>query len=264
MHVTLCDVGPRDGLQNEPETLAPDVRADLVRRLAAAGLPRIEAVSFVSGRARAADGGRGGGRRGGGRGRRRALRARPQRARLGAAGGDAARPRQRHARGHGDVQPAQRQRDRSRRRPRASSGSSPSPTGPRRRRSAARSAARSRATSIPVSSPISPSGSSRPGAGEVVLADTIGVATPRPVARLVERVSILGVPVGGHFHDTRHTGVACAWAAVEAGATRARRVRRRSRRLPVRAARDRQRRHRGRALPARPRAASRPASTSTR
>ena len=57
------------------------------------------------------------------------------------------------------------------------------------------------------------------GAGEVVLADTIGVATPRPVARLVERVSILGVPVGGHFHDTRHTGVACAWAAVEAGAT---------------------------------------------
>ena len=57
------------------------------------------------------------------------------------------------------------------------------------------------------------------GAGEVVLADTIGVATPRPVARLVERVSILGVAVGGHFHDTRHTGVASAWAAVEAGAT---------------------------------------------
>ena len=52
-----------------------------------------------------------------------------------------------------------------------------------------------------------------------MLADTIGVATPRPVARLVERVSILGVPVGGHFHDTRHTGVACAWSAVEAGAT---------------------------------------------
>ena len=45
--VTLCDVGPRDGLQNEPETLAPAVRADLVNRLAAAGLPRVEAVSFV-------------------------------------------------------------------------------------------------------------------------------------------------------------------------------------------------------------------------
>jgi isopropylmalate/homocitrate/citramalate synthase len=39
------------------------------------------------------------------------------------------------------------------------------------------------------------------------------------VARLVERVAILGVPVGGHFHDTRHTGVACAWASVEAGAS---------------------------------------------
>ena len=47
MRITLCDVGPRDGLQNEPETLEPSVRAELVRRLAAIGLPRIEAVSFV-------------------------------------------------------------------------------------------------------------------------------------------------------------------------------------------------------------------------
>jgi hydroxymethylglutaryl-CoA lyase/(R)-citramalyl-CoA lyase len=45
--VTLCDVGPRDGLQNEPETLAPALRAELVNRLAAAGLARVEAVSFV-------------------------------------------------------------------------------------------------------------------------------------------------------------------------------------------------------------------------
>src|SRR5438270_3318805 len=47
MALTLCDVGPRDGLQNEPETLAPAVRADLVNRLAAAGLARIECASFV-------------------------------------------------------------------------------------------------------------------------------------------------------------------------------------------------------------------------
>ncbi|MGH2972083.1 MAG: hydroxymethylglutaryl-CoA lyase [Gaiellaceae bacterium] len=47
MRLTLCDIGPRDGLQNEPESLAPAVRADLIGRLAAAGLPRIEAVSFV-------------------------------------------------------------------------------------------------------------------------------------------------------------------------------------------------------------------------
>ena len=47
MRVILCDVGPRDGLQNEPEALPPETRAELVERLAAAGLPRIEAVSFV-------------------------------------------------------------------------------------------------------------------------------------------------------------------------------------------------------------------------
>jgi isopropylmalate/homocitrate/citramalate synthase len=47
MRVLLCDVGPRDGLQNEPEVLPPATRAELVDRLAAAGIPRIEAVSFV-------------------------------------------------------------------------------------------------------------------------------------------------------------------------------------------------------------------------
>jgi isopropylmalate/homocitrate/citramalate synthase len=45
--LTLCDVGPRDGLQNEAEVLEPAARAELVNRLAAAGLPRIEAASFV-------------------------------------------------------------------------------------------------------------------------------------------------------------------------------------------------------------------------
>ena len=47
VRVTLCDVGPRDGLQNEPETMPPATRAVLASRLAAAGLPRVEAVSFV-------------------------------------------------------------------------------------------------------------------------------------------------------------------------------------------------------------------------
>ena len=45
--ITVCDVGPRDGLQNEPETLSVETRAELVSRLAVAGLARIEAVSFV-------------------------------------------------------------------------------------------------------------------------------------------------------------------------------------------------------------------------
>jgi isopropylmalate/homocitrate/citramalate synthase len=47
VRVTICDVGPRDGLQNEPEVLPAETRAELVDRLEAAGLPRIEAVSFV-------------------------------------------------------------------------------------------------------------------------------------------------------------------------------------------------------------------------
>jgi isopropylmalate/homocitrate/citramalate synthase len=45
--VTICDVAPRDGLQNEPDTLPPATRAELVNRLAAANVPRIEAASFV-------------------------------------------------------------------------------------------------------------------------------------------------------------------------------------------------------------------------
>jgi hydroxymethylglutaryl-CoA lyase/(R)-citramalyl-CoA lyase len=55
-------------------------------------------------------------------------------------------------------------------------------------------------------------------ADELVLADTIGVATPRRVRRLVGRVAILGRPVGAHLHNTRNTGYAAAWAALEAGA----------------------------------------------
>src|ERR1700682_351107 len=48
MAVVVCDVGPRDGLQNESRSLEPVVRAELCDRLAAAGLKRIEAASFVS------------------------------------------------------------------------------------------------------------------------------------------------------------------------------------------------------------------------
>ena len=44
----LCDVGPRDGLQNAEPILTPEQRAEYVNRLAATGLPRIEAVSFVN------------------------------------------------------------------------------------------------------------------------------------------------------------------------------------------------------------------------
>ena len=49
--VTVYEVGPRDGLQNEPETLAVEVRAEFVDRLTDAGLPAIEVGSFVAPRA---------------------------------------------------------------------------------------------------------------------------------------------------------------------------------------------------------------------
>ena len=45
--ITIYEVGARDGLQNEKGVLEPALRAELVNRLAAAGLPAIEAVSFV-------------------------------------------------------------------------------------------------------------------------------------------------------------------------------------------------------------------------
>ena len=160
VRVTLCDVGPRDGLQNESETLAPDVRADLVRRLAAAGLPRIEAVSFVSDERVPQMAGAEDVVVGVGEVDAELSRARPERARLGAAGGDRPRPGQRHLGGDRDLQPAQRERvARGGGRTRRADPGRGRPAGDARR-SAARSAARSRALSILASSRTSPSGSS--------------------------------------------------------------------------------------------------------
>ena len=45
--VTIYEVGPRDGLQNEKALVPTDVKAEFVRRLLAAGLPIVEATSFV-------------------------------------------------------------------------------------------------------------------------------------------------------------------------------------------------------------------------
>jgi isopropylmalate/homocitrate/citramalate synthase len=218
VRVTLCDVGPRDGLQNEPETLAPAVRAELVRRLAATGLPRLEVVSFVD----------------------------PERVPqmagaeevVAAVGEVAAELAGLVLNERGYERLATTSLDRV--------NVTLAATESFNRRNGNVSLVEAververilRAATLPVTATISCSfgcpfeGEVDPGtvaelaerlvaagAGEVVLADTIGVATPRPVHRLVERTSILGVPVGGHFHDTRHTGVACAWAALEAGAS---------------------------------------------
>jgi hydroxymethylglutaryl-CoA lyase/(R)-citramalyl-CoA lyase len=214
--ITICDVGPRDGLQNEPESLPVETRAELVSRLAAAGLPRIETVSFV-------------------RDDRVPQMTAAEEVVAAAARGDAQliglvlneRGYERFAATSLD---------------RLNCTLAATEEFNRRNGNASLAEALARVQAIlaraerPASVTISCAwgcpfeGEVDPGvvadlceqledADELVLADTIGVATPRPVRRLVERVSILGKPVGAHLHNTRNTGYAGAWAALDGGAT---------------------------------------------
>jgi isopropylmalate/homocitrate/citramalate synthase len=212
MRVTICDVGPRDGLQNEPETLPPSTRAELVNRLAAARLPRIEAASFV--RADAVPQMAGAEdvvhrieRRAGTEYSGLALNVRGYE-RLAASGLD-----------------------------RVNFTLAATETFSRRNANQSLDEARAAAAEVierselPVTLTISVAfgcpfeGRVDPGVvaelagtfatAELVLADTIGVATPRQVRGLVERTHAPGV----HLHNTRNTGYANAAAALEAGAT---------------------------------------------
>jgi isopropylmalate/homocitrate/citramalate synthase len=214
--LTLCDVGPRDGLQNEPETLEPSTRAELVNRLADAGLPRVEAVSFV-----------------------RADRI-PQMA--GAEEVVAAIDRRDGTEYSGLVLNAKGYE-----RFAASGGLDrvnvtlgATESFNRRNGEMSRDEALAQvhavlaAASVPATATISVAFgcpfegevdegevvalAEQVGAEEVVLADTIGVAVPSQVRRLVERVRGLGKRAGFHGHNTRNTGYANALAALEAGA----------------------------------------------
>jgi hydroxymethylglutaryl-CoA lyase len=57
------------------------------------------------------------------------------------------------------------------------------------------------------------------GPAEFSVADTIGMAVPNQVTDMIGalREVVPGIPLRGHFHDTRNTGVANGWAACEAG-----------------------------------------------
>ena len=46
--VKMVEVGPRDGLQNEKTTVSTEIKVELIDRLTEAGLPVVEAGSFVS------------------------------------------------------------------------------------------------------------------------------------------------------------------------------------------------------------------------
>ena len=217
MSIRICDVGPRDGLQNEPDTLDPATRAELVNRLAAAGLRRIESVSFV----------------------RDDLV--PQMA-------DAEEvvkliERRDNVEYSGLVLNEQGF-ERFERTPldRVNCTLAATEEFNRRNGNATLAEATERVEAIleladrpttvtisvafgcPFEGAVDPeqvlelAGRLAPHGQEVVLADTIGVATPTQVRRLTERVVDLGKPVGGHFHNTRNTGYANAYAALEAGA----------------------------------------------
>jgi (R)-citramalyl-CoA lyase len=220
--VTLVEVGPRDGLQNEPDVLAPEVRAELVERLVSSGLAVIEAASFVDPRrvpqmagadevAAALD------RADGVIYAGLALNERGY-DRLAAAGLDEARF------SFGATESF------NRRNQNASVQES--------LEAAARVVARGRTDGIRTAVTISVAFGC-PFEGEVdegrvlelaatvadarpdtlLLGDTIGVGVPKQVRRLVSAAAKLGIPLGGHFHNTRNTGYANALAALEAGAS---------------------------------------------
>ncbi len=217
MKVTLCEVGPRDGLQNEPDVLPPETRAELVNRLAATGLPVVEAVSFVSAERvpqmagaeevvegiERSDGTLYAGLALNEKGYDRLREAGLDEVRFAVAATESFSKRNANASVDEAVAAAEQ-------------------VFARARDDGLRSTATiSVAFGCPFEGEVDPGkvielAERLVGADEVVLADTIGVATPKQVRSLVERV---GKPVGAHLHNTRNTGFANAYAALEGGAT---------------------------------------------
>jgi hydroxymethylglutaryl-CoA lyase/(R)-citramalyl-CoA lyase len=219
--VTICDVGPRDGLQNQEKTLAPDVRAELVNRLADAGLGRIEAVSFVNPKlvpqmAGAEEVVEAIERRDGVVYAGLALNERGY-DRLAAAGLD-------------EVHFAFAATESFNRRNQNASVEESVQAAERIARRAAADGIRATVT-IGVSFGCPFEGAVDPGrvaalaerlaesADEIVFADTVGVAVPRQIRDVLGRVTLLDTPVGVHLHNTRNTGFVNALAAIESGAT---------------------------------------------
>jgi hydroxymethylglutaryl-CoA lyase/(R)-citramalyl-CoA lyase len=215
VRVTLCDVGPRDGLQNEPETLTPATRAELVERLAACGLPRIEAVSFVRddrvpqmagaeevvAAVRRRDGVELSGLVLNERGYERFAATGLDRVNCTLAATETFNERN----GGMSLGEAVAQVERI-----LSAAQVPA------------TVTISVAFGCPFEGKVDPGLvaelASRFVAAEVVFADTIGVATPRQVTELLRRFKN-DSDVGVHLHNTRNTGYANALAALEAGAT---------------------------------------------
>jgi hydroxymethylglutaryl-CoA lyase/(R)-citramalyl-CoA lyase len=220
--VTICDVAPRDGLQNEETHLDPETRAELVNRLAAAGLPRIEAVSFVNPArvpqmAGAEEVVAGIDRRDGvvyaglvlnERGYERLAATELDEVHFAFASTETFNRRNQNASPEESVEAAG--------------------TIVRRAHEDGLRATVTIGTSFgcPFEGAVDPARVlgfaeqlTAAGADEIVLADTVGVGVPRQVKELVAGAAGLGPPIGVHLHNTRNTGFANAYAALEAGAT---------------------------------------------
>jgi isopropylmalate/homocitrate/citramalate synthase len=220
--VTVYEVGPRDGLQNEPEVLAPAVRAELVRRVVAAGLPAVEVASFVDPRRVP--------QMAGAEEVVAALDRHDDVAYAGLALNERGYERLATA-GLDEVRFAFGVTETFNRRNQGSSVEESLQAAAaivaRAREAGLRSTVTlSVAFGCPFEGPVSPSRvldiSERVaamGPDALVLADTIGVAAPGEVRVLVAGAARLGPTVGGHFHNTRNTGYANALGALEAGAT---------------------------------------------
>jgi hydroxymethylglutaryl-CoA lyase/(R)-citramalyl-CoA lyase len=219
--VNICDVGPRDGLQNDPVTLDPSVRAELVNRLAGAGLKRIEAVSFVNPArvpqmAGAEEVVAGIERREGVVYAGLVLNERGY-DRLVSTGLDEA---------HYTFASTETFNQRN-----ANQSVEDSVTGGLRILERAHADGLRATVTIGASFGCPFEGAVDPdrvlglaqrfvdaGVDEVVFADTIGVAVPRQMREIVGRALGLGPPIAVHLHNTRNTGFANAYAALEAGA----------------------------------------------
>jgi isopropylmalate/homocitrate/citramalate synthase len=216
----ICDVGPRDGLQNEATILEPMVRAQLCDRLAAAGIKRTEAASFVNPKlvpqmAGAED-------------VMALLHRKPGTSYAGLVLNDKGYERA-VASGVDEVHYAFSAADEFGRR-------NQNATTEQGLKTALALVARARSERVPITVTISVAfGSPFDGPvpakrvleivehlmavppDEVCLADTIGVGVPSQVRELVRGARSLGASVGAHFHNTRNTGYANALAALEEG-----------------------------------------------
>ncbi|MGH3089354.1 MAG: hydroxymethylglutaryl-CoA lyase [Rubrobacteraceae bacterium] len=221
MRIGVMEVGPRDGLQNEKKTLAPEVRAELCDRLAAAGISCMEAASFVNPKRvpqmAGAEEVMSGVNRGedvvyaglvlNEKGYDRAIAAKVDEVRHAfPVTGEFARRNQN------------------------STVADSIELSKKLTRRAKEDGIRVAVTlSVAFGCPFE--GEVKPEKvlsiaeevveempDELILADTIGVGVPSQVRELVEGLKRLDATVGCHFHDTRHTGIANAVTAVECGA----------------------------------------------